>query len=138
MASPPILSPRGAGTFVAVLPHLWRGRPPSRSAPAGTLHLEGIELFQTGRAETGPGSLVRLPLGKHRLTGQRYHFVTSEGSPSRPACASKCAPPGSPAACATYLYPAGIPGAAGRRDRPLKPLFPETDREPLVPHCQNA
>ncbi len=29
---------------------------------------------------TGPGSFVRLPLGKHRLTGHRYHFITPDGT----------------------------------------------------------
>ncbi|WP_162909880.1 TOTE conflict system archaeo-eukaryotic primase domain-containing protein [Aggregatilinea lenta] len=47
--------------------------------------LEGIELFPKQDAlTTGPGSLVRLPLGRHRLTGQRYHFVTLDGDPIAP------------------------------------------------------
>jgi hypothetical protein len=34
--------------------------------------------------KTGVGSLVRLPLGIHRKTGKRYHFVTFDGEPLAP------------------------------------------------------
>lgn len=44
--------------------------------------LEGVELYpKQGVLKTGPGSLVRLPFGIHRLTGKRYHFVTPDGEP---------------------------------------------------------
>lgn len=33
------------------------------------------------RLTSGPGSLVRLPLGIHRKSGQRYPFITPEGQP---------------------------------------------------------
>lgn len=43
-------------------------------------HLETIELYPKQDAlRTGPGSLVRLPLGIHRKDGKRYHFVTLDG-----------------------------------------------------------
>lgn len=49
--------------------------------------IEGVELFpkQDGLT-TGPGSLVRLPLGIHRKTGirYRYHFINPDGSPLAP------------------------------------------------------
>jgi hypothetical protein len=45
----------------------------------------GIELYpKQDRPTTGPGSLVRLPLGVHKLTGHRYHFITPDGSPLAP------------------------------------------------------
>ena len=51
-----------------------------------TMHdLTGVELFpKQDQLTTGPGSLVRLPLGIHRKTGRRYHFVTVEGEPLAP------------------------------------------------------
>lgn len=48
--------------------------------------VETIELYpKQDRPVTGPGSLVRLPLGIHRLTAKRYHFVTREGTPLAPS-----------------------------------------------------
>jgi hypothetical protein len=50
-----------------------------------THNLAGVELFpKQDRLTTGPGSLVRLPLGIHRKTGRRYHFVTLDGEPLAP------------------------------------------------------
>jgi hypothetical protein len=47
--------------------------------------LPGIEIYpKQTELKTGPGSFVRLPLGKHRLTGHRYHFVTVTGEPLAP------------------------------------------------------
>lgn len=44
--------------------------------------LEGIELFpKQDQLRTGPGSLVRLPLGIHRKDGFRYYFLNSRGDP---------------------------------------------------------
>ncbi len=42
-------------------------------------HLSGIEIFpKQDKLSTGPGSLVRLPFGVHRKTGQRYGFITPD------------------------------------------------------------
>lgn len=42
--------------------------------------LDGIEMFpKQSQLGKGPGSLIRLPFGIHRRTGQRYAFVTPEG-----------------------------------------------------------
>lgn len=42
--------------------------------------IEGVELFpKQDRLSGGPGSLVRLPFGKHKLTGQRYPFIHLNG-----------------------------------------------------------
>jgi hypothetical protein len=47
--------------------------------------LAGIEFFpKQDQLVTGPGSLVRLPLGRHRLTGRRYHFISPTGEPLAP------------------------------------------------------
>jgi hypothetical protein len=46
----------------------------------------GIELYpKQDKSLTGPGSLVRLPLGVHRLAGRRYHFITPDGAPLAPS-----------------------------------------------------
>ena len=44
--------------------------------------VEGVELFpKQDRLARGPGSLIRMPLGVHRLTGRRYGFYHADGSP---------------------------------------------------------
>jgi len=47
--------------------------------------IEGVELFpkQDGLAD-GPGSLIRMPFGVHRLTGRCYGFYNADGSPLAP------------------------------------------------------
>ena len=48
-------------------------------------NLTGLELFpKQDQLHTGPGSLVRLPLGVHRKSGRRYPFVSSAGKPLAP------------------------------------------------------
>jgi hypothetical protein len=43
--------------------------------------VEGAELFpKQDELLSGPGSLIRLPFGIHRLTGRRYGFYTLDGS----------------------------------------------------------
>lgn len=47
--------------------------------------LPNLELYPKQDAlQDGSGSLVRLPLGRHRLTGKRYGFMTHEGKPLAP------------------------------------------------------
>jgi hypothetical protein len=44
-----------------------------------------IELYpKQDELRTGPGSLMRLPLGVHQKSGKRYHFVTADGVPLAP------------------------------------------------------
>lgn len=44
-------------------------------------HISGVELYpKQDRLVTGAGSLVRLPLGVHRKTQKRYHFITVDGT----------------------------------------------------------
>ena len=49
-----------------------------------------VELFpkQNGLAD-GPGSLIQMPFGVHRLIGRCYSFYTAAGSPWRRPYASK-------------------------------------------------
>lgn len=47
--------------------------------------VEGVELFpKQDRLTGGPGSLIRMPFGVHRLIGRRYGFYTADGSPLAP------------------------------------------------------
>lgn len=47
--------------------------------------IEDIEVYpKQDELKTGPGSLVRLPLGIHRKTNKRYHFVDLQGQPLAP------------------------------------------------------
>lgn len=42
--------------------------------------IQGVELYpKQDRLFGGPGSLVRLPFGRHKLTGQRYPFIYPDG-----------------------------------------------------------
>src|SRR5690606_1774392 len=51
-----------------------------------TLGIESIELYpKQDELKTGPGSLVRLPFGIHRLTNKRYFFITPDGAPLAPS-----------------------------------------------------
>ncbi len=48
--------------------------------------IQDIEIYpKPDRPTTGPGSFVRLPLGIHRITGRRYHFITLDGQPLAPS-----------------------------------------------------
>ena len=43
--------------------------------------VEGVELFpKQDQIADGPGSLIRMPFGVHRLTGRCYGFYTADGS----------------------------------------------------------
>jgi hypothetical protein len=47
--------------------------------------LTDLELYpKQDQLVTGPGSLVRLPFGIHRLAGVRYHFIQADGTPLAP------------------------------------------------------
>ena len=74
--------------------HLWLFLPQAvpgklaREFGQGLLSRYGIgevELFpKQDRLKDGPGSLIRLPFGVHRKTGQRYGFITPDGQPLAP------------------------------------------------------
>jgi hypothetical protein len=47
--------------------------------------IEGVELYpKQDQLADGPGSLIRMPFGVHRLTGRRYGFYTADGLPLAP------------------------------------------------------
>jgi hypothetical protein len=47
--------------------------------------IEGVELYpRQEHLLTGPGSLIRLPFGVHRVSGRRYGFYYHDGSPLAP------------------------------------------------------
>lgn len=49
-------------------------------------HLSGIEIYpKQDMVGKGPGSLLRLPFGRHRLTGRRYGFYGNNGKPLAPS-----------------------------------------------------
>src|SRR3989344_5407670 len=73
--------------------HLWLFFDPLSGTDARRLgkwlkqhyHLETVEFYpKQDELRTGPGSLVRLPLGIHRKDNRRYHFVTPDGTPLAP------------------------------------------------------
>jgi len=73
--------------------HLWLFMEPTPGAEARRFGrqlltecgLEAVELYpKQDKLKTGPGSLVRLPLGVHLKTGKRYYFVTLDGQPLAP------------------------------------------------------
>lgn len=76
--------------------HLWLFLPTTPPVPGAdarqfgrqlleTHHVENVELFpKQDRLTTGPGSLVRLPLGRHRKDGRRYYFIHPDGTPLSP------------------------------------------------------
>ena len=44
--------------------------------------VKGVELFpKQDKLVSGPGSLIRMPFGIHKLSGQRYDFFNLDGSP---------------------------------------------------------
>ncbi len=74
--------------------HLWLCTPPTPGKNIRRMgqhlleehEIDGVELYPKQDAlSTGPGSLVRLPLGIHRMTGKRYGFVTLDGRALAPS-----------------------------------------------------
>ena len=48
--------------------------------------IENVELFpKQDKLGDGPGSLIRMPFGVHRLSGKRYGFYTPDGLPLAPS-----------------------------------------------------
>lgn len=73
--------------------HLWLFTPPTQGKDIRRIGkqllkehgIEHVELYPKQDALiTGPGSLMRLPLGIHRVTGKRYSFKTVDGKPLAP------------------------------------------------------
>jgi hypothetical protein len=50
-----------------------------------SMKIEDVELYpKQDELRTGPGSLVRLPLGIHQLSKRRYPFIRADGTPLAP------------------------------------------------------
>lgn len=73
--------------------HLWLFTPPLPGAEVRRIGRYLVAEYELGNIEvypkqdqlhTGPGSFVRLPLGKHRKSGRRYHFIQPTGEPLAP------------------------------------------------------
>lgn len=83
----PYIEPSRRGGHLWLFTPLLQGKDARRlgNALIAEYRLEGIELYpKQDQLVTGPGSFVRLPLGKHRKSGRRYHFVTLTGKPLAP------------------------------------------------------
>jgi hypothetical protein len=60
--------------------------------------LGSIEIYpKQDELKTGPGSLVRLPLGIHQKSGKRYHFIQLNGQPLAPTIRQQMAVLATPA-----------------------------------------
>lgn len=119
--------------------HLWLFFPPTPGATVRQFgqhlvdryDLDGIELFpKQAELKTGPGSLVRLPLGRHRLTGQRYHFVTLEGEPLAPSVRAQVRLLASPQLVPPAYIRHLTREPASSSELPEKPLFLEANPQP--------
>jgi CHC2 zinc finger len=73
--------------------HIWLFTPPMpgrivREFGKGLVHhydLSKLEIYpKQNMLTTGVGSLVRVPLGVHRKSGKRYHFIQLNGEPLAP------------------------------------------------------
>ncbi len=119
--------------------HLWLFTPPLPGVDARRLgrqllaehKLEGIELYPKQDAlRTGPGAFVRLPLGRHRLSGRRYHFVTLAGQPLAPSVREQVK---------LLSRPDRVPGAfidaVLSRAPPARPVSPS---RPFAPQVEQA
>jgi hypothetical protein len=119
--------------------HLWLFIPPLSGLFArrfGSLlladhGLSGIELYpKQDQLTTGPGSLVRLPLGVHRLTGRRYSFITPDGQPLAPTIREQIALLSSPARVpfdfiSPYLVRSLPPAQPSKRESKPVPPAPQ-------------
>jgi len=119
--------------------HLWLFFSPTPGATVrqfgqnlvGRYDLAGIELFpKQAELKTGPGSLVRLPLGRHRLTGQRYHFVTLDGDPIAPTVRAQVRLLSSPQIVPPAYMRDVTAEQSSRAELPEKPFFPEARPQP--------
>lgn len=80
--------------------HLWIFIPPMKGTEARRFGKQLVTNYRIGTIElypkqdvlrTGTGSFVRLPLGVHRLTAHRYHFITPTGEPIAPTIRAQIA-----------------------------------------------
>ena len=95
-----------------------------------TFNLDGIELYpKQDVLKTGPGSLVRLPFGIHRLTGKRYHFITPDRQPLAPTIRQQLAILAQPKRVSptTFAEYVAHGPATGQRPQPDIPSLPSSN-----------
>jgi len=72
--------------------------------------VEGVELFpKQDELADGPGSLIRMPFGVHRLTGRRYGFYTADGVPLAPTLREQICALGTPETIPEPAFEAFVP-----------------------------
>ncbi|MCB9438376.1 MAG: hypothetical protein H6673_15480 [Anaerolineales bacterium] len=86
--------------------HLWLFTPPLKGSDIRRFGKQliaayglspNLELYpKQDSLKTGPGSLVRLPLGVHRKSGKRYPFIQLDGTPLAPTIREQLVLLGSP------------------------------------------
>jgi hypothetical protein len=125
--------------------HLWLFTAPLAGAKirafgrwiAATYGLPKTELYpKQDSLKTGPGSLVRLPLGIHRKTGKRYPFITPSGEPLAPTIRQQIALLSAPVLVAHDVIEQAIaelpdhplPAPVGLSKRPTHPDEPLSER----------
>ena len=78
--------------------------------------VEAVQLYpKQDQLADGPGSLIRMPFGVHRLTGRRYGFYTADGSPLAPTIREQIH---------ALKTPETVPGAAFEAYRSFVPPQP--------------
>lgn len=119
--------------------HLWLFVPPMSGAETRRLarQMRGeydldptIEIYpKQDQLLTGAGSLVRLPLGVHRKTGRRYHFITPDGQPLAPTIREQLALLAQPPTLSEAFIARTL--AAAPPHKPLAPTLPFEPRPTL-------
>jgi hypothetical protein len=83
-------------------------------------NLDTVEIYpKQDQLQTGTGSLMRLPLGIHRKTGKRYHFIKLDGTPLAPTIRHQIAALANP-----QTVPPSFVTDILKRAPEAKPLFP--------------
>lgn len=90
-----------------------------------THQIEEVELFpKQDQLSSGPGSLIRMPFGVHRLTGRRYGFYTAKAFPLAPTVRKQIL---------ALDFPETVPEAASEVYRSFVSSWPKAViTEPLV------
>ena len=97
-----------------------------------TYQAEGVELFpKQDRIAGGPGSLIRMPFGVHRLTGRRYGFYAVDGTSLAPTIREQIFALGSPETvpkAAFEAYRASAPATSANTELPEAPTGMVSER----------
>jgi hypothetical protein len=100
--------------------------------------LEGIELFpKQGRLRGGPGSLIRLPFGVHRKSGQRYDFFTAAGTPLAPTLPEQILALSAPQTVPDTVFEAVLDWVSNKREKTVS-ASPEAATGTLSERIKNS